>query len=163
MQANEILKIILGIGTTLSGKLLSYNALTSQTSIIKVKKNEAIFKSILKNKEGFHKTKVDFHCEVEVTMASFEDLLSNNNIQFIDIREADEQPKIEGLEVTRIPLSQLENRINEIDAIKKKAIFCQSGIRSKHAVKILQEQKIKNCFSIIEGALEIKNYLKEQY
>ena len=31
MQANEVLKIILGLGNSLSGKLLCYNALTSQT------------------------------------------------------------------------------------------------------------------------------------
>ena len=39
MQANEVLKIILGIGNVLSGKLLCFNALTNQTSILKVKKS----------------------------------------------------------------------------------------------------------------------------
>lgn len=159
MQANEVLKIILGIGTTLSGKLFCYNALTSHTSTIRVKKNEAIFQSVLKDKNNFHKAKVDFNCQVEVITASIEDFLSEENVQYIDVREAYEQPKIEGLEVACIPLSQLENRINEIDSIKKKAIFCQSGIRSKRAAELLQEQNIQNCFSVIEGASEIKSII----
>src|SRR5690606_792710 len=40
-QANEVLKMILGIGKVLSGQVLCYNALTSQTSILKINKSEA--------------------------------------------------------------------------------------------------------------------------
>ena len=49
MQANEVLKMILELGNTLSGKLLCYNALTLQNSILKIKKSEAIIQSILKD------------------------------------------------------------------------------------------------------------------
>jgi len=163
MQANEVLKIILGIGTTISGKLLFYNALTSQTSIIKVKKNEAIFKSVLKDKENFDKTKVDFDCEVEVALASIEDFLFEENIQFIDVREAHEQPKIEDLEVTYMPLSELEHHLDKIDTSKKKAIFCQSGIRSKRAVELLQELEFSNCFSLKEGVQEIDKIINYRH
>jgi adenylyltransferase/sulfurtransferase len=159
MQANEVLKIILGLGTTLSGKLFCYNALTSHTSTIRVKKNEAIFQYVLKDKNNFHKAKVDFNCQVEVVTASIEDFLSEENVQYIDVREVYEQPEIVSLDIVRIPLSQLENRINEIDSIKKKAIFCQSGIRSKTAAELLQERNIQNCFSVIEGASEIKSII----
>jgi adenylyltransferase/sulfurtransferase len=159
MQANEVLKIILGLGTTLSGKLFCYNALTSHTSTIRVNKNEAIFQSVLKDKNNFHKAKVDFNCQVEVVTASIEDFLSEENVQYIDVREVYEQPEIVSLDIVRIPLSQLENRINEIDSIKKKAIFCQSGIRSKSAAELLRERNIQNCFSVIEGASEIKSII----
>jgi adenylyltransferase/sulfurtransferase len=163
MQANEVLKIILNLGTTLSGKLLCYNALTAQTSTLKLKKNDAVYQSVYKNKESFHKTKIAFNCGVEVVTASIKDFLSNKNVQFIDVREPNEQPKIKDLEVTNIPLSQLQQHLDKIDSSKKKAIFCQSGIRSKHTVEILQELEIQNCFSINEGASDIKNYLKEHY
>ena len=33
-------------------------------------------------------------------------------------------------------------------------------MRSKHAVKVLQGLNINNCFSIPQGASEIKNYIK---
>jgi len=55
MQANEVLKIILELGNTLSGKLLCYNALTLQNSILKINRSEETIQSILKHKENFHK------------------------------------------------------------------------------------------------------------
>ncbi len=160
MQTNEVLKIILGIGNILSGKLLCYNALTSQTSTLKVNKNEAIFQSVLKEKEVFHKKQMEFHCELEIIPISIKDILFEENLQFIDVRELHEQPKIENLDVSNIPLNTLENNLDKIDSVKKKIIFCQSGIRSKNAVKLLHKLNIENCFSVIEGASEIKNFIK---
>ena len=155
MQANEVLKIILELGNTLSGKLLCYNSLTLQNSILKINRSEEIIQSVLKDKENFHKKEIDFNCKIEVSSISIKTILSEENIQFIDVREVNEQPKIEDLPITYIPLSQLEHHLNKIDVTKKKAVFCQSGIRSKRAVELLQELDIQNCFSISEGALEI--------
>ena len=163
MQANEVLKIILGIGHMLSGKLLCYNALTLQNSILKINRLEETIESVLKDKENFHKKDTDFSCDVEVISISIETVLTEENIQFIDVREIHEQPKIEDLPITYIPLNQLENSLDKIDDTKKKAIFCQSGIRSKKAVSILQEFNINDCFSVIEGASEIKNKIKKHY
>ena len=163
MQANEVLKIILELGNTLSGKLLCYNALTLQNSTLKINRSEEIIQSILKDKENFYKKEEDFKCEIEVETVSFEAMFSKKNVQFIDVREAHEQPKVEGLEVINIPLGELKINLDKIDPGKKKALFCQSGIRSKRAVEILQEFNIHNCFSVNEGATEIKSILKEYY
>ncbi len=157
MQANEVLKIILGIGDVLSGEIFCYNALTLQNSVIKINKSEETIQSVLKTKNNFNKTKIDFNCVSQIKVASIEDLWSEKNIQFIDVRELDEKPKIEGLEVIHIPLGQLENRLHHLDSTKTKALFCQSGIRSKRAVLLLQQHDVQNCFSIIEGASEINN------
>ncbi|OEK08175.1 dinucleotide-utilizing protein [Flavivirga aquatica] len=155
MQANETLKIILELGDTLSGKLLCYNALTLQNSILKVKRSQEIIDSVLKDKENFNKQQVDFNCEITPIVISIEEILLKESIQFIDIREPHEQPKVDTLPVTYIPLSELENNIDKIDKTKDKAIFCQSGIRSKRAVTLLQELNVTNCFSVKEGAVEI--------
>ena len=162
MQANEVLKIILELGNTLSGKLLCYNALTLHNSILKINRKEETIQSVLKDKEDFHKKEIDFNCEIEVTTVSIEALLSEKNIQFIDVREAHEQPKIEDLPITYIPLSELKHSLDKIETTKQKAIFCQSGIRSKHAVSLLQDLNVTNCFSIIEGTSEIKNILSNR-
>jgi len=163
MQANEVLKIILELGNTLSGKLLCYNALTLQNSTLKIHRSDETIQSVLKDKENFHKKEIDINCEIEVTTVSIEAIISKNNIQFIDVREAHEQPKIEGLEVTNVPLSKLENNLDKLDSAKKKAIFCQSGIRSKRAVELLQKLDIQNCYSVNEGASEIKIIIKEHH
>jgi adenylyltransferase/sulfurtransferase len=159
MQANEVLKIILKIGTTLSGKLLCYNALTLQNSILKINRNHTIIQSVLKHKADFNTTKTNFNCGTKITSVSIENILSEENIQFIDVREHHEQPKVEALPITHMPLSELKNSLNKIDITKKKAIFCQSGIRSKQAVELLRKLNIQDCFSITEGASEINNIL----
>lgn len=160
MQANEVLKIILEIGHVLSGKLICYNALTAQTTVLKINKTEAIINSVLKDKDIFTKKQLDFNCEFASDEVSIKDILSKENIQFIDVREVHERPKIDAIEITSIPLSELENSLDKIHTEKQKVIFCQSGIRSKKAVSMLKELHINNCFSLKEGALEINNQIE---
>ncbi|MCL6295169.1 HesA/MoeB/ThiF family protein [Jejuia spongiicola] len=160
MQANEVLKIILGIGDVLSGQLLLYNALTSKVSTLKVNRNEAIIQSILEEKNNFHKKQISENCEMEVLEVSIDDIISEENIQFIDIREPHEQPKIESIKVSHIPFSQLEQSLSKITSDKKKVLFCQSGVRSKRATQMLNELNITNCFSLKEGATVLNNYTK---
>ncbi|MCH4552855.1 HesA/MoeB/ThiF family protein [Aestuariibaculum lutulentum] len=162
MQANEVLKIILEIGNTLSGKLLCYNALNSQTIVLNISKNSYEIEKTLKNKDSFTSKTTEVFCEIEPKTVSIEDILDQNNIQLIDIREVHETPKVEGLAVTLIPLSELNQHLNQIQPDKDKYIFCQSGIRSKKAVSILQDLNIKNCFSLKEGAPDIIEYLTQQ-
>jgi sulfur-carrier protein adenylyltransferase/sulfurtransferase len=162
MQANEVLKIILGIGNVLSGKLFCYNALTSLTSILKISKSEEQFENVLKKKHHFNERQLEIDCKFQSDDISIEDLLDFENIQFIDVREAHEQPKVEGIEITHIPLNKLENNLNAIDLSKKQLIFCQSGIRSKQAVSLLRKLGILHCYSIKEGASEIIEFLKDK-
>ena len=160
MQANEVLKIILGIGNVLSGKCRCCDALTNQTSILKVKKNEAIFRSVLNGKNTFLNKQINVDCNIDISEISLKDIVFEEDIQFIDVREFDELPKIENIEVTLIPVSLFEQNLKKIDSDKKKILFCQSGIRSKQAVKLLNEHNIKNCFSLIESATELNNHTK---
>lgn len=162
MQANEVLKIILELGATLSGKLFCYNALTLQHYILNINRSEQAIQSVLKSKTDFHETKMDFNCEIEAESFSIETFLSDEHIQFIDVRETHEHPKVDNLNITYIPLSKLETSLHKIDLSKKKALFCKSGMRSKHAVKVLKELNINNCYSIAQGASEIKNYINSR-
>lgn len=161
MQANEVLKIILGIGETLSGKLLCYNALNSQTMTLNISKNNNEIEKVLKSKDSFTLKHTEAFCEIPPKIVSIEDVLLQNNIQIIDVRETHETPKVEGITVISAPLSELNLHVNQLDATKDKYIFCQSGIRSKKAVSILQELNIDNCFSLKEGAPDIIEYLKQ--
>ncbi|MEN3324246.1 HesA/MoeB/ThiF family protein [Mariniflexile soesokkakense] len=158
MQANEVLKIILEIGDVLSGKFLCYNALNSQTSILKINKADLEVAKVLKEQDGFNKKQLIENCEFEPHEISINGISTFENIQFIDVREIHELPKIKTS--TSIPLSELKNSINKIDSEKQKVIFCQSGIRSKQAVSILNKLNISDCFSLKEGASEIIKRIK---
>lgn len=162
MQANEVLKIILGIGKVLSEKILYYNALTLQTSTLKISKNEAAFATILKEKINVSKKVITTNCQHEIKEVSIHDILLKENIQIIDVRELYEQPKINNLNITQIPLSELEKNLNKIDLKKDVFLFCQSGVRSKKALSILKTLNINNCFNIKEGVSTINNILNNR-
>jgi len=162
MQANEVLKIILDIGNILSGKLLCYNALTLQNSTLTVKRSESEINKVMQNKSNFSERQMCDFCETPIKTISIEEALNKANVQFIDVREIDELPKVDNLEVIHIPLSKLVENLEKINPNKDKILFCQSGIRSQKAVSILQNLNIENSFSLKEGAIEILQYLNQQ-
>ncbi|MBV1924788.1 MAG: molybdopterin-synthase adenylyltransferase MoeB [Flavobacteriaceae bacterium] len=162
MQANEVLKIILALGQNLSGKLLCYNALTLQSSIIKIKKSENEINKVLEKSETFQLQNQPINtCNPMSIFVSIQDIFQEENIQFIDVRETHELPKVNELDITSIPLSELENQVSKLDSDKKKVLFCQAGIRSRSAVLFLQQQNIENCFSLIEGASGINSFISQ--
>ncbi len=162
MQANEVLKIILDLGNILSGKVLYYNALTSQTTSIIINKSETEIQKAVNSKSFFDTLEEEINCTISIPEISIKEAYKNQNIQFIDVRENHEQPKITDLNPLYLPLSELENNLDKIDPEKTNLIFCQAGIRSKSAVSILQKHRINNSYSIKEGANKILEYLKEK-
>lgn len=163
MQANEVLKIILELGNVLTGKVLYYNALQAQSTLITLKRSEKEFEKVLQSRSYFNAIKVEEHCKIDVPTISIINALGQKNTQFIDVREYHEVPKMKKLSYLQIPLSELEQHIDKIDTNKNTFVFCQSGKRSAAAVSKLQEYKITNCFSIEEGAnkiLDIVSYDK---
>ena len=161
LQANEVLKIVLGIGDLLAGKLLYYDALSNQTTTIKVRRNDVEIKKVLSGKKDFASKDMESGCDVAIPEVSIKDIFDTANVEFIDVREEIELPKVENIVALKIPLSELKLHLDEINPQKRQAIFCQSGIRSKQAVSILRELNIENCFSVREGASEIDRYIKE--
>jgi adenylyltransferase/sulfurtransferase len=60
----------------------------------------------------------------------------------------------------QIPLGTLMQNLYEINSNKNNIFFCQTGIRSKTAVELLQKHKINNCYSLKGGVSTIINQLK---
>lgn len=162
LQANEVLKIILGLGDVLSGKLLCYNALTNDVRTLKINKNETEIQKVMTQKSKFEDFEDHSSCSSLPIEVSIKEVIDNKDAQFIDVRELDEFPKVSALNPSKIPLGELENNLNEIDSEKEKFIFCQAGVRSKTAVSILQKQNIHNSYSIKEGAAEILYFLRKR-
>jgi adenylyltransferase/sulfurtransferase len=160
MQANEVLKLILGIGDLLLGEVLYYNSLTTQITKLKVSKSEKEIQKVLKSEPFFDSLDYNLDCEISVPEVSIKEIHNNQNCLFIDVREYDELPKIDSLKTVQIPLNEIEKHIEKLDSDKTKFIFCQVGMKSKKAVSILQDYNINNSFSIKEGASEIIEYLK---
>ena len=159
-QANEVLKIILKIGSPLSGKLLCYNTLTHEQRLIGLSRNEQSIEQV-KARNALLETEAAWNCYPLPTL-KFKDAIKKENVQFIDLRESKEQPKLHLKPLLCIPFLELELRMNELSKSAHHVFFCQSGKRSKKAVRLMQERKIKNCFSLIEGAPEIFRLLMQK-
>ena len=137
-QSAEVLKIILGIGQVLSGKLKIIHTLTMQEQMISFKRNEKLIAEILQN--GLRPE--TNHCQ-----------LKDQNKIYLDVRDAHEQPRPEQ-EVLNIPIPQLQERYQEIPLDKTVHVYCQSGIRSRQAIQFLQEQYGFNNLINVEGGIQ---------
>ncbi|MCD2257739.1 HesA/MoeB/ThiF family protein [Psychroserpens luteolus] len=160
MQANEVIKIILGFKNVLSGKLYCYNSKTTQTFTIDIKKSTTEFEKIKSKRDHFEKQHYTKTCDSTVKEMTIDKALQKENILFIDVRELDELPKANRLQHIKIPLSTLNHELHNIDKTKTIMMFCKSGTRSKKAVSMLQEHNITNCYSIKNGITAIENYFK---
>jgi len=156
LQATEVIKIVLGLGDILSGKVLYYNALTTRMWTINLERSHSATKKVLNKKNLQLSTHTSVSNDAQMIQEiSIRDILNEDGYQFIDVREFHELPKVEQLNVIQIPLHDLEQHLEQLNTKKKIALFCQKGIRSRLAVSILQRHQIEHCFSIREGAAEI--------
>ena len=163
MQANETIKLIAGIGEPLIDRLLTYNALTNQVYELKLSVNEEAGKLIPKNKTDFLNTNYDWLCSsqindvLEINIEAFNNLLQNNNITVVDVREYGEQPSVNEFKHLQIPLSQLKEQQTMLSGNTIVA-FCQTGKRSLHAVQLLKRtfNDSKKIYSLKGGILEWK-------
>jgi adenylyltransferase/sulfurtransferase len=145
MQANEVLKIILGLGAVLSGNLLVYNALNAESLILNIEANPAVIKETKALKSQFKELNYEAFCGLEQSppIAEIEPQELFENLEkytLIDVRETWEQPRYEALEGIDIPLPRLMLWKDKIPKDKPVVVLCAKGIRSKIAIEQLQEQ-----------------------
>lgn len=157
LQANEVLKLILEIGDPLSGKLFIYNSLTNSSTIFKLQKTNPEIYSVIAKTGKLSEEEYQINCtsvlEInEIDPAEFKSAISEE-IQIIDVRNSSELPRADHLNALTIPLDQLEVRYSEIDTTKETIIFCQSGIRSKEAIKLLNKLTNINHISSLRGGI----------
>jgi adenylyltransferase/sulfurtransferase len=158
LQASETVKLLLGIGESLVGRLILFDALKTEFRELKLRKNPDC--PICGTHPTIHQL-VDYEafCGVaapqssngqgirEITVEELKRELDRHEDLFIlDVREAHEYG-IANLGGYLIPLNDLPNRVNELDSSKNIVVHCASGIRSARAVGFLAEigfKKVRN-------------------
>ncbi|MET0944379.1 MAG: rhodanese-like domain-containing protein, partial [Flavobacterium sp.] len=159
LQANEVIKMILEIGEVLSGKILVYNVLNNEQQKYDFEKN-AIAK--LDKKTFEEKYKVTENQVEEIAASAIFDEIDNDEVLFLDVRNEGELPKINFKNGIQIPLMNLESEIENLNPNQTIYVYCQSGIRSKIAVELLQKKNYRNVKSIVGGALALSQIFKEE-
>lgn len=151
IQATETLKLLLGVGETLIGRLLLYNALEMSFEHVKLKKNPECkvcgtrpeITGLIDYAEFCGVPSFDHPYEPRETGQEItpqevaERLRSGFPLQLIDVREPHEL-EISCIQAAiNIPLGQLARRIAELDSAQETVVLCRSGIRSAQACELL--------------------------
>lgn len=154
LQANEVLKLICEIGDPLSGKLLTFDALSLNQQIFSFSKNPNIQISQLEsNYEGFCGINTAI---IDITADNF--LSQKSNFELLDVRTLEEREHYH-IGGKHIPLHELDDRINELsDLAKPLVVYCEAGIRSARAIEVLQEYYPKaQLFNLKGGVSQIRD------
>jgi adenylyltransferase/sulfurtransferase len=161
LQATEALKLILGIGQPLIGRLMLYNALDMSFEFVKLRKNprckicgpepevtELIDYEAFCGVPGHDHEEGSAGVDWDITAPQLaQRLTQDNHIRLVDVREPHELEisRLEGASL--IPLGQMAARLSELDSAEEIVLFCKAGTRSARALELLLSagfRKVKN-------------------
>ena len=160
IQATEAIKLILGKGQPLIGRLLLFDALAMKYRELKLRKDpncpicgeNPTIRALIDYEEfcgiGTDTDKVVLEPEYEISVTELNEQNESNGDTFIlDVREPHESEICRIPNSKLIPLNELPTRVQELDRSWNIVVHCRSGARSAKAVKFLREagfDKIKN-------------------
>lgn len=161
LQATEVIKLLLGIGNPLVGRLLLYDALEMSFEELRLRKNpDCVICS--EHRTLDHLIDYEAFCglpghdrsretaDAEWTIEAKElgaRLRGGERLRLIDVREPHEWEiaHIEGAEL--VPLASLPEHLHDFDSAEDMVVVCKSGSRSAQAVDLLRRagfRKVKN-------------------
>jgi len=171
IQATETVKLILGVGETLVGRLLLYDAMAMRFRELKLRRNTEC--PVCGDHPSIHEL-IDYHqfCGVpnpsEVTPVAEQKagymsdteidavalkarLDRGDKFQFIDVREPNEYQiaSIPGAKL--IPLGDVPKRVGELDPNTEVIVHCKMGGRSAKACDFLRQSGFKNVKNMLGG------------
>jgi sulfur-carrier protein adenylyltransferase/sulfurtransferase len=168
IQATEAVKLILGIGEPLVGRLMLYDALAMRFRELKLRRNADCPVC------GDHPTikeLIDYHqfCGVpqqpaepvaaaatagEIEPAEVKSKIDRgDSFVLIDVREPHEYQICKIPFARLIPLGELPKRVNELDSADEFVVHCKSGVRSAKAQEFLKQAGFKKVLNMKGGIL----------
>src|SRR3989442_4096014 len=161
IQATETVKLILGIGEPLVGRLLLYDALGMRFRELKLRKNPdcpicSDHRTITELIDYNQFCGIPAHepapatgvAEGEIDPVEVKAKIDRGDpFVLIDVREPHEYQIAKIPYARLIPLGELPNRVNELNSADEIVAHCKSGMRSAKAVEFLKQagfKKVKN-------------------
>jgi len=155
IQATEILKLAIGKGTSLVGRLVLFNALDMKFRELKLRRDpecpvcgeHPTIKELIDYEQfcGIAPEPEQNENPDEVTVQDMKKALDDPKlgIKVVDVRETFEHEiaRIDG--VPLLPMSELRQRFTELDPNTQYYLFCKVGARSHQAMEFLRQQGFK--------------------
>jgi adenylyltransferase/sulfurtransferase len=171
IQATEAVKLILGVGESLVGRLLLYDALAMRFRELKLRRNPEC--PVCGDNPSIHEL-IDYHqfcgvpnpaevapvteqqagymSDTEIDAVALKARLDRGDkFQFIDVREPNEYQiaSIPGAKL--IPLGDVPKRVGELDPNTEVIVHCKMGGRSAKACDFLRQSGFKNVKNMLGG------------
>jgi molybdopterin/thiamine biosynthesis adenylyltransferase/rhodanese-related sulfurtransferase len=165
MQANEVIKIITGVGEPLADRLLLLDSTTMRQQLIRIKPQDSRssikhlldydeFCGISADKSKSLDVNNQEHTMKEVTVQELKEMMdSGADFQLIDVREPHEFD-ICNIQGELIPQADVPHSVDRISKDKKVVIHCRSGARSGNMVQWLEKNHgFTNLYNLQGGIL----------
>jgi adenylyltransferase/sulfurtransferase len=159
LQATEAIKLIVGVGEPLVGRLLTYDALAMRFEEFRFKRRADCAvcgdrPTITEPRDAAEACSTEALARVErLAPRALQDLLSNSSmLTIVDVREPQEfgVAHLEG--AVNIPVGQLQARLGELPASGRAVFICRSGARSLTAAGIAASAGVAG-IAHLEGGL----------
>lgn len=158
IQAVETLKILLGTGDTLVGRLLVFDALQMKFRELKLRKNpdclvcgtNPTIKELIDYEEfcGLRAPSEQVGEEFQITVDGLKgELDKGQQVVLLDVREPMEWEIAHLDRAILMPVAQVPARVNELNTADEIVVYCKTGIRSARITNFLREigfRKVKN-------------------
>ncbi|MEO6050036.1 MAG: molybdopterin-synthase adenylyltransferase MoeB [Pyrinomonadaceae bacterium] len=149
IQANEVIKVILGAEGILLNRLLLFDAWKMTFRHLKLRKDPACpicgdnptIKELIDYEEfcGLNQPAADTSPLEEITATELKERFDRrDDFQLIDVREPFEYEIARIPNAKLIPLGEVVARLNEIDPMKTAVLQCKGGVRSAKAIENLK-------------------------
>jgi adenylyltransferase/sulfurtransferase len=165
LQALETIKLILGRGDSLAGRLVLFEALSFKFRELKLRKNaqcpmcgthRKIHELIDYNQfcgiRGEEEPDYDLNVPAVSARELKEKLDRGEDVFILDVREPHEY-QICNLRGHLIPLGELPRRVHELDSAREIVAHCKTGKRSAKAVDFLRQAGFRKVYNLQGGIL----------
>ena len=168
VQATETVKLILGSGKPLIGRLLLYDALEMKFREMKVRKNPGCpicgtnptirelidYQQFCGVREAEPRPATGTTDLAEITPIELKAALATSHPPLVlDVRNPEEIAICRIAGSTVIPLPELPNRLDELDRSRSMVVHCKSGVRSAKAITLLQGAGFSRLTNLKGGVL----------
>ena len=163
LQATEAIKLILGIGDSLAGRLLLIDALGANFRTVKVRRDPNCpacgtrtltklidYEQFCGSPHVGGDPKVSFNVP-EITPVEAAAKLAKGEIDIVDVREPHELEIAKYPKVTAIPLGLLADQMADLPRDRDLVVACRTGVRSAKAVQQLQAAGFTRVWNLAGG------------
>ena len=165
IQAIETVKLILGKGESLIGRLLLFDALKMKFRELKLRKNpecpicgeNPTIRELIDYEEfcGItHQPQVDVGADFEITPVELKAKIDRGDeFVLVDVREPEEYAicRIPGSKL--VPLRTVAERLHELSSADEIVVHCRSGVRSGQAVEFMKQAGYRKVKNLVGGIL----------